>query len=362
MDRDPTMVDNLYTAKRRSLILNVLKGLVFASLLGLLFLYNINRPRIMVVHSYDPTMDIVKDFDKGTKKILEQEIEPLIQNYYMNMVNKNTIKQKINAGNEAKAAIDRFKPRILIAVGDEAQEFAAKFYVGRKKTRVIFAGVKGDVKKFGYDPGKNVGGIAEVPQIQELNTLISNMFPGKKNIRLAHLGDASTIVNLTEQILIKYAWKNVKFENSVRVDDATSFKKAAILLNKCSDILLISSYKGLKSDFNAENEIISDEVMKWIVENTSIPIISTQGYAVEEGAGAAIVSSTYEQGMLAMKSALTMLDDVHYLPNLSSKIFAVFLNEDHINEREVFITPIYRSFAVGTQKLFNYHKVHGTSL
>jgi hypothetical protein len=174
------MVNNLHTAKRRSRILNILKGLVFTSLLGLLFLYNMNRPRIMVIHSYDPTMDSVKDFDKGAKKILEQEIEPLAQNYYMNMLNKNAIKQKISAGDEAKAAIDRFRPKILIAVGDEAQEFAAKFYVGKKKIRVIFAGVKGDIQKFGYDPGKNVGGITEVPQIQELNTLINNMFPGKK--------------------------------------------------------------------------------------------------------------------------------------------------------------------------------------
>ncbi len=316
----------------------------------------------MVVHSYDPTMDIVKDFDKGTKKSLENEIEPLVQNYYMNMLNKGTIKQKIIAGNDAKAAIDRFKPKILIAVGDEAQEFAAKFYVGRKKTRVIFAGVKGDVRKFGYEPGKNVGGIVEVPQIQELNMLINSMFPGKKNIRLSHLGDASTIVNLTEQNLIKYAWQNVKFEDSVKVDDAPSFKKAALILNTRSDVLLISSYKGLKSNFNDENEIISDEMMKWVIKNTSIPIISTLGYAVEEGASAAIVSSAYEQGMLAMGSALTMLGNTHYVPNVASKVFAVFLNEDHVSERGVYISPIYKSFAVGTQKLFSQHKAHGASL
>lgn len=355
------MINDLHTAKQKSLIINILKGLVFTSLLGLLFLYNMNRPRIMVIHSYDPTMDMVKDFDNGAKKILEQEIEPIAQNYYMNMLNKNTIKQKISTGDEAKAAIDRFHPKILIAVGDEAQEFAAKFYLGRKKIKVIFAGVKGDIRKFGYEPGKNVGGITEVPQIQELNTLINYMFPGKKNIRLAHLGDTSTIVHLTEKILINHSWKNVEFLDSVRVNDSPNFKKAVTLLNECCDVLLISSYRGLKKDFNEEDGVISAEIMKWVIDNTSVPIISTFGYVVEEGADASIVSSGYEQGMLAMESALTMLDNPSYFPNLSSKIFSVFINDSHKEKCRVIIPPLYRSFAVSTQKLFGCNKNEATS-
>ncbi len=182
MDWDFAMVDNLHTAKLKSSIISILKGVVFASLLGLLVLHNLSKPRIMVIHSYEPTMDIVKDFDNGTKKVLENEFDLLIQTYYMNMLNKNTIKQKINAGIEARASIDRFKPEILVAVGDEAQEFSAKFYLGKKNIRIIFAGVKGDFKKLGYIPGQNVGGIIEVPQVQELNLLINSMFPRKKTL------------------------------------------------------------------------------------------------------------------------------------------------------------------------------------
>jgi ABC-type uncharacterized transport system substrate-binding protein len=313
----------------------------------------------MVVHSYDPTVDIVKDFDRGTKEILEAEIEPLVQTYYMNVLNKTTIKQKVNAGIEARMAIDRFKPKILIAVGDEAQEFAAKFYLGQKNLRVIFAEVKGDFKNFGYKLGENVAGIVEVPQIQELNILINQMFPEKKNIRLVHLGDTSTITNLTEKSLREFSWKNVKLQDSVRVADAINFKKAAKLLSNNCDVLLISSYKGLKNNFEDEDEVMSDEIMKWVVENTSIPVVSTIGYAVEEGAGAAIVSSSYDQGMLAMSEALTMLNRSAYLPNLTSKIFAVFLNDSHINKRKIRLPDIYRSFAVGTQKLYQQSKVQG---
>lgn len=61
----------------------------------------------------------------------------------MNMLNKNTIKQKINAGIEARASIDRFKPEILVAVGDEAQEFSAKFYLGKKKHKNNFCWCEG---------------------------------------------------------------------------------------------------------------------------------------------------------------------------------------------------------------------------
>lgn len=357
MDWDFVVVDNIDTAKRKTLILKTLKSIVFASLLGLLFLYNVNRPRIMIVHSYDLTMDIVKDFDSGIKKTLENEIAPLVQSYYLNMLNKNTIKQKIDAGVEARISVDRFKPKILIAVGDEAQEFVAKFYLDKKKTKIIFAGVKGDPKKFGYVPGQNVGGVIELPQIQELNTLVNNMLPEKKSIRLAHVGDISTIVNLTENTLIRHLWKNVKFQDSVKVGDINNFKKAVMLLSKRCDVLLISSYKGLKNDFNREDEVISEEVMKWVVENTSIPIISTLGYAVEEGAGAAIVSSAYEQGMLAMDSALMMLGIKSYLISVTSKVFSVYLNDDYISERNIYIPSIYRSFAIGTQKLYKHPKL-----
>ena len=348
------MVDNLHTAKLKSSIISILKGVVFASLLGLLVLHNLSKPRIMVIHSYEPTMDIVKDFDNGTKKVLENEFDLLIQTYYMNMLNKNTIKQKINAGIEARASIDRFKPEILVAVGDEAQEFSAKFYLGKKNIRIIFAGVKGDFKKLGYIPGQNVGGIIEVPQVQELNLLINSMFPGKKNIKLAHLGDTSTIVNLTEKTLIQHAWKNVKFQDSIMVDDSVSFKRAAVFFNKHYDVLLISSYKRLTDSFDTDDEIASDETMKWVTENTTIPIISTMGYAIEEGAGAAIVSSAYNQGVLAMRSALTMLKVSSYFPNITSKVLSVFLNDDHIRERKIFIPSIYRSFAAGTQKLYGH--------
>lgn len=345
-------MDDINTAKRKDLILKVLKGIVFASLLGLLFLYNISRPKIMIMHSYDPTMDIVKDFDTGVKKALENEIEPLVQNYYLNMVNKNTVKKKVDAGLEARISVNRFKPDILIAVGDEAQEFVAQFFLENKDIKIIFAGVKGDIKKFKYDVGKNVGGVIEIPQIQELNTLMCMMFPEKKHIKVAHLGDTSTIVNLTENILMHYSWENVKFQDSVKVEDAKNFKRAVTQLNDRCDMLLISSYKGLKTSLISDDEIISDEIMQWVLENTTIPIISTLGYAVEEGAGAAIVSSAYEQGMLAMNLALEMLKTKMHFSSATSKIFTVYLNDKHIKEHAIHIPPIYKSFAVGTQKLY----------
>ena len=75
------MVDNLHTAKLKSSIISILKGVVFASLLGLLVLHNLSKPRIMVIHSYEPTMDIVKDFDNGTKKVLENSMK--LSNYLL---------------------------------------------------------------------------------------------------------------------------------------------------------------------------------------------------------------------------------------------------------------------------------------
>ena len=89
---------------------------------------------------------------------------------------------------------------------------------------------------------------------------------------------------------------------------------------------------------------------------TSIPIISTLGYAVEEGAGAAIVSSAYEQGMLAMHAALAMLNIKSHLASVTSKVFTVYLNDTHIKERNLYIPPIYQSFAIGTQKLYRRQK------
>ena len=355
MDWDIALVEDLAIAKRRAFIISALKALVFSSLLGLLFLYNMNRPRIMVLHSYDPTVDLVKDFENGIKKTLENEIEPLVETYYMNMLSKNTIKQKTNAGQDAKSAISVFKPRIIIAVGDEAQEFAAKFYVGRKKIRVIFCGVKGDFKKFGYDPGKNVAGILEVPPTAEINTVINNILPHKKNIRLAHLGDATTMVNLTEKLLAGHRWNNVQFIDSVKVSDFANFKKAATILNTRCDILLVSGYRGLQNVSGSEQES-SEELMKWLVTNTSIPILSTIGYAVEEGAGIAILPSAYEQGRLAMQVALKIMKNMDILPCVSTNVFAVFLNDDHIKDRQLNIAPIYRSFAVSIKKIYSKDK------
>lgn len=73
---------------------------------------------------------------------------------------------------------------------------------------------------------------------------------------------------------------------------------------------------------------------------------------LKRGAGAAIVSSAYEQGMLAMKAALAKLDIKSQLTSATSKVFTVYLNDNHMRERNIYIPPIYRSFAIGTQKLY----------
>jgi hypothetical protein len=309
----------------------------------------------MILHTYDPTLDIVKDFDTGVKKSLENEIEPVVETYYMNLLTKKTITEKNQAGAAAKKAIDHFKPKIIISVGDEAQEYAAKFYIGQKKIKVIFSGLIGDFKKYGYIPGKNVGGVIAVPPVDEINIFLNSIFPDIKNVRLSHLGDSTTIVELTEKMLKEHQWKNVEFIDSLKVDDFTNFKKAVKDLNNRSDIILVSSYRGLHFEKD-EKEFLSDEIMHWLVNNTTIPIISTLGYAVEEGAGAVIVSSSYEQGRLTMEAALNVIKHMDTLPNISTNTFAVFLNEDHLKKYNLIMPHIYRSFAESIEKFYGHHK------
>lgn len=335
-------------------VLVALKLFVFFCVVFLLVWYNMSRPRIMVLHSYDPDVDVVRDFNSGVDQAIAGKTDLVVNFYYMNVLSKKAIYQKVESGKEARKAVETAKPDILIAVGDEAQEFAAKFYIGHSKPRVVFAGVRGDIKAFGYEPGLNVAGVVEFKNFDEMNTLLVKIIKQKKEspIKIGHIGDQSTIVDLLEKDLFEQKWGGVKLIDSVKVSDFDNFKKAFKLLSQSCDVILLSNCRGLNSAESKDSFVPSKEVLEWATSETQKPIFSTFGYVISEGGDAAITSSFHEQGRLAVLSAFKMLEDTTVWPVEKSHILSAFINKKRVHHTQVNVPIIYESLAFSSQKLY----------
>jgi len=53
------------------------------------------------------------------------------------------------------------EPDVLIAVDDNAQKYAAKYFVNHPRIKIVFSGINGSVQPYGYDTANNVTGILE---------------------------------------------------------------------------------------------------------------------------------------------------------------------------------------------------------
>lgn len=324
---------------------------------GVIVWYNVEKPRVLVLHSYDANYPWCRDVTTGINRVLAKKTYS-VRWYYMDAKRHPGKESKENAGKGARALIDSWRPDVVIAVDDDAQEYAAKYYVNRKDIRIVFSALNGGHDIYGYHKATNVTGILERKWYPAVKDAMLTIYPnGCKSgpVRVMNIGDTSESVQKDEKFLKAFGWSPVILVESRLVNTMGEWKKAVKDANAKADFIITDNYRKLLKEEGERALTKPGDVIHWTMKNTTIPLIGTNGFIVEDGGMLAIATSPFEQGEVAAKMAVQIVDQ-HVAPKdipvVSTKQFVVYMNKKKLSERGIGLPGIYEAFARATNNYF----------
>ncbi|CAO4834454.1 MAG: hypothetical protein CNLJKLNK_00148 [Holosporales bacterium] len=335
----------------------------------LLLIYNENKKTILILHSYYNDYSWVQNVNDGLDKVLARKDLYRIQYHYMDTKRHPNKEFVERAGNTARQVINQLKPDIIIAVDDDAQQYVAKHYVNAPGISIIFSGVNGLAEKYGYVGSENVTGILERIPLDGLRDVLNIIAEKKKmkQIRIAHISDTSETVSLDDNYFHDFKdWGRIKIKPSKLVCTFQEWKKAILDADKEMDFIIISNYRKISRSTEDPKLVPPEEIMAWTVENATIPIIGVNSFVVTDGGYLAIATSPYEQGEVAAKQALAILEEgkkARDIPFQKTEQFIVYIRKDKDKKEheahthkgfeslaEDVLPEVYRAFSKATNK------------
>jgi len=335
--------------KRKSI--RILIALFFIQIIVMIAWYNVRKPRILVLHSYFTDYSWVRDVNAGINGVLGGRNDILLRWHYLDTKRRPWIEYRKNAGNVARRLVREWKPDVIVAVDDEAQEYAAKHFIDDPRMKIVFCGVNADPARHGYGGARNVTGILErLPLGAVREGLMSCLGRGRGNgpLRVTYLGDDSETAEGDEKQCRAFDWSPVVFAGSRRVGRFDAWKAA--IREPGADVVIVSSYRSLLRSRGSRDRdhVPSGEVMEWTEKHSPVPVIGMDVSVVEDGGMLAIAASPAEQGEAAARMAVDIIDsgkDPKTIPVAETSRFVVAMRKSRIDARRFRVPGIYEEFS-----------------
>jgi hypothetical protein len=315
--------------------------------------YNLRKPRVLVLQSYDLGYPWTRDVSVGVRRVLDQHPDYAVRWFYMDTKRQPWKEFKENMGLAARQAIDRWKPNVVIAVDDDAQEFVTRHYANHADIGIVFAGVNGGVESYGFVGAGNVTGIFErkdLPAIKE--ALLALRWPRSASgpLRLVHLGDKSSSVEQDDRYIRDFDWRPLINLPSRRLGTFDEWKRAVADVQDKADFILTTNYRKIGRSATDGRLVAPDEVVAWTLANSRVPVLGTNGFFVEDGGELAIGTSPFEQGEVAARMAIALLQGqaANSIPHASTRQFVVYMRSARLHRRGIELPPLYEAFARAT--------------
>ncbi|GAB6041639.1 ABC transporter substrate-binding protein [Endothiovibrio diazotrophicus] len=339
----------------RVTVSRLLSAVLLFTILVVAVLFNMAKPRVMILQSYDPNYAWTRDIDVGLHRVVDEWSDYAVSWHYMDTKKHSGADWLRRAGIVARRAIDQADPDVLIAVDDLAQKLAAKYYVDRPGIEIVFAGVNGAIDSYGYDKAKNVTGIYEHKQLkavkETLLALEGQRPQPKAHPRVLYLLDPSASLARDRPFFDHFDWSPVEYAGSVQARDFDQWQEIVTSLKGRVDYLLVANYRTLPR--SAEDSAVppATEVMGWTEKHSPVPVIGVNVFNVEDGGSFSVGVSPYEQGEVAARMAQRILEEgIHAseIPIRVNQQYVVALNDSAMKSRDLHIPTVYEAFARAT--------------
>ncbi|MEO5356084.1 MAG: hypothetical protein H7844_02155 [Nitrospirae bacterium YQR-1] len=332
---------------------------------------SMTKPIVLIIHSYDTEYAWSRDITVGLQRVLKKHPNYSVKWYYMDLKNHNEPAFKRKTGILARQAVDRWQPKVLILIDDDASELVGKYYVNNPKVNIVFAGLNGDYAPYGYDKAVNVTGILEHKQFHAMKEIIetiekssklnSNTGKGqgtKAPVKIMYIADPSKSLAIDKKYIDAYNWSPFKYLGSYVADNYEQWKKYVLEAGKNADYILIANYRTLKRTNQAglQELVHPNEVVKWTDENSKVPVLGLNLFNVEDGCMLSVGVSPFEQGEVAANMAVDIIDNhksPRDIPIRLNTQFVVAMRKGMLTARGITLPEVYEVFARSTDNYKN---------
>ena len=329
----------------------IMMGLFMATALVLFGWYSINKPSILILHSYDPDYAWVRDINIGLNRVLNKKYLYQLHWYYMDTKRHPFDDYKRSAGIAARKFIETTRPDVVIAIDDDAQQYAARYFSNDRRIKIVFAGVNRDTSDYGYDHADNVTGILErlpLGAIREAMTSVAGFKALDRPIRLAFIGDQSETVAGDVRQIRRFDWRPLQLSGATLVNTWPEWQAAVLALAAGNDALLLTGYRRLSRSATDTSLVPPREVVAWTEEHSPLPVISCGSVYTEDGGMLTIGTSPYEQGERAAGFALDLIlkrKAIGALPIAVSTQFIVSMRGSRMQAKAFVLPRVYEAAA-----------------
>lgn len=317
---------------------------------------NYHKPRLMVLHSYGPDYVWTRDVNEGLKRVLGKNYWLTVRYHYLHTNLFNGKDELRRASLAARQAVEQFRPDVLLAIDDHAQELVGKYYVNDPRLKIVFAGTNGEIAQYGYEQANNVTGIRERKQFKAVQEMLTSLGQQLGHpARLAHLADKAFSSSADSVEAAKFAWSPQVYVGSFQVADFPAWQKKALELSGQVDFLLVSGYRQLPYGDGSKGFVPPEQVLAWTLAQVEAPIIGLNVFNSQDGAMISLGVSPYEQGEVAAQMAFDLLHGSKTLADLpirQASQYVVSMSRKGLERYKTKPPQVFEAFARATNNFY----------
>jgi hypothetical protein len=329
------------------------------TLTGIVLYKNINKPRILVLHSYSDDYVWTRQINVGLDRVFGKVQGVDIRNHEMRTKKMSGKCYKHRAGIAGHSTIELIRPNVIVAIDDNAQKYVAKQYVNNPDIKIVFAGINGSPEPYGYLEANNVTGILErkpAVALSEVILLLSeNLGIIGQKPKAIFLSDESHSTERDGGYLDSIDWVGVDYLGRHPKATFDDWQSAVKNMKGKADFILVGGYRKLHKSPGSAKFVNAKEVMTWTEANSPVPVIGMNTFNTEEGAMLSVGVSPYEQGEVAASMAIKLIEgvDIKSLPIQTSSQYVVAVRKSALDARNISIPEVFEAYARASNNYFN---------
>jgi ABC-type uncharacterized transport system substrate-binding protein len=282
--------------------------------------------KVLLVNSYHQGYEWSDGIEEGAAKVLRAS-GVAVEFFRMDTKRHGDPAAKKQAGLDAKAAIEKSKPDVVIVSDDNAVQYVLQPFYRDSAIPFVFCGVNWDASGYGL-PYKNTTGMLEVALTTQLVDKLKEYAKGK---RVGFL-TVDTETERSEQKAYREKLK-LQFAQERFVKTLADWKKGFLEMQSQVDVLLLGNFAGI-NDWNEADARAFAEA------NTRIPSGGMYDFMMPY-AMLGLVKVAQEQGIWSGKAALAILkgEKPSAIPIASNKEGQIMVNVKLASKAGVVFRP-----------------------
>ncbi|MFT0533338.1 hypothetical protein ACMHYJ_11005 [Castellaniella hirudinis] len=325
----------------------ILAVLLLASLVG----FNHQKPKLLVLHGFSEEGPWEQAFDAGFRRELDRHLQPLFTRWrYMMYSQYLSPRQWAAASQRSRELIDSWRPDVVVAVGEEAQDYVGRHYAGAAAPKIIYA-ISEDPQQFGYPEAANVTGVHEILPLDEIVDILQFLGDQPQRIRAIGIND---LTGRAEALQVQaHDWGKHHFLGVDLVTDYMDWQKQVQALAEQADILLVLSTGGLSISPDQQEDINPLILADWTERHAKpLPIGIRESFVIG-GGSLAVVPSPGGLGEQTARLALKALKPGQTLPPPEdSQDYLIALRPAQLAGRGLRLPSIYVQSARNSHTLY----------